>query len=1325
VAGNITDNATVAFNRSDSFTHAGVISGTGALTKSGGGTLTLSGANTYTGSTTINAGTLALGAANRLSNATNVSVASIATFGLAGFNETVGSIGGAGGIALGAGALTAGGSGASTTVSGIISGTGGAFTKVGAGTLILSNANTYTGGTTISGGTLQFDDGGSVVGNITNNATLAFNRSDSFTYADVISGGGSVTKLGNGTLTLSTNQSYSGTTTITAGTLALDGINRLFANASVSIGSGATFALQGFDQTVGNISGSGNITLGSATLSTGYFNNTTFSGTISGSGSLSVRENSLLTLSGTNTYTGNTNVAFHSTLQFAQRSAFYNGVVDGGTAAKLQAGDGTVNFNVGGAGEFTSADITTLAGSVSDSILGLDASNAGGAFTLSGNIGGTFLLEQIGGTIILTGTNTFPGTTFIDNHSTLQIGNGGTTGSLSSNISNTNHLIFNRSDDIAFTSVISGSGTIQKLGAGTLTLSGKITNSIGITVSAGTFQFAKTTSFYDNEITGGNASRLTVASGTTAAFNVGGDEEFTSANITTLSGANFASGSKLGLDTTNASGGAFTQAGNLGGALGLAKLGGGTLTLSGTNTYAGNTTVTAGTLQFANTSAFYNSTIDATTADRLSVATGATAAFNVGGAGEFTAPQIDTLQTSGHFPSGSTIGLDTTNATDGTFTYNGTLSGDYGINKLGSGTLTFTGENFYTGGTTVSAGTLLLTGSSFDLNDDSAVIVNGGTLALGAGDQGLGSLAGTGGTVNLFNGSGRTLFVGSNGASTTYAGVIAGAGGSLEKIGAGTLTLTGTNTYTGTTRISVGTLQADNASALGSGGPIAFGTATAGGTLKWGSGNTTDYSNRFTTGNSQGFGFDTNGNDITLANGLTSTGGALIKSGLGTLTLNGNVSFGGSSTTQVRGGTLAIPSGVSFATGGLLSVGSITGTNGALRIDSGASVTSGTFTIGSNATSIGAVTMNGGTAGTSTFTVGATGSGNLNLTGGTLTATVGRLGNAAAGIGVATVSGGSWVNTTSLSIGLAGTGTLTISGTGHVDAGSSLSIATSTGSTGTLNLGNGGALDPSALVVSGSISGGSGTATVNFNHTGSYAFSPPLAGSLSVNKSGSGTTTLSGTNTYTGATAINGGTLVVDGSITGATTINSTGTLGGHGTVGAVTINTGGKISPGNSPGTMNTGAETWNGGGSYVWEINNATGTKGADPGYDWLNIGGTLTLNNTSGSKFTIYVTSLDLSNVGGNPAVNFAANQTYTFPIATATTDIAGFDADKFLIDTSAFFNEPGVSGSWSIVQSIDNKSLNLTFVTVPEPSTYATSIAALLGVVILLRRRLARP
>jgi fibronectin-binding autotransporter adhesin len=106
-------------------------------------------------------------------------------------------------------------SSAVTDVTGAITGTGGLI-KTGNGTLLLTGTNTYTGGTTISAGTLQIGSGGttgSITGDVTDNGVLGFDRSDTVTFAGVISGTGSVTQIGTGTTILTGTNTYSGGTT--------------------------------------------------------------------------------------------------------------------------------------------------------------------------------------------------------------------------------------------------------------------------------------------------------------------------------------------------------------------------------------------------------------------------------------------------------------------------------------------------------------------------------------------------------------------------------------------------------------------------------------------------------------------------------------------------------------------------------------------------------------------------------------------------------------------------------------------------------------------------------------------------------------------------------------------------------------------------------------------------------------------------------------------------------------------------------------------------------------------------------------------------------
>lgn len=228
----------IAGGNNGSTSFGGVITGTGALVKEGGGTFTLSGANTYTGTTVINAGMLVLAGGSALADDSAVTVASGATLAL-GTDETIASLAGDGSVALGAQVLTAGGNNASTTFSGVLSGTGG-LVKTGTGTLTLTGNNTYTGGTRVdAGGALFIGDGGSsgfLAGDIDSDGALLFNRANDSTFAGSISGTGTLTKGGNGTLTLSGVSAYTGLTTVVGGTLDMTGV---LVNSTVQVNGGA------------------------------------------------------------------------------------------------------------------------------------------------------------------------------------------------------------------------------------------------------------------------------------------------------------------------------------------------------------------------------------------------------------------------------------------------------------------------------------------------------------------------------------------------------------------------------------------------------------------------------------------------------------------------------------------------------------------------------------------------------------------------------------------------------------------------------------------------------------------------------------------------------------------------------------------------------------------------------------------------------------------------------------------------------------------------------------------------------------------------------
>ena len=325
-------------NAANAFTVSQALAGAGGLSKLGAGALVLSGANTYSGATAVDAGTLRAGAASVFSGNSAFAVASGATLDLNNFNQTIGSLAGAGNVTLGSATLTAGGQNTSTEFSGVMSGNGG-LTKSGTGVLLLSGINTYTGATTVNGGTLRagaanvFSSGtaftvasgatfdlnnlNQTIGSLAGAGSVALGaatltaggQNTSTNFSGVLSGSGGLTKVGTGALVLSGANTYSGATAVDAGTLRAGAANVFSGNSAFSVASGATLDLNNFNQTIGSLSGAGSVALGSATLTAGGQNTSTeFSGVMSGSGGLTKSGTGTLTLSGINLYTGATAV---------------------------------------------------------------------------------------------------------------------------------------------------------------------------------------------------------------------------------------------------------------------------------------------------------------------------------------------------------------------------------------------------------------------------------------------------------------------------------------------------------------------------------------------------------------------------------------------------------------------------------------------------------------------------------------------------------------------------------------------------------------------------------------------------------------------------------------------------------------------------------------------------------------------------------------------------------------------------------------------------------------------------------------------------------
>src|SRR5438067_1530478 len=280
------------------------------------------------------------------------------------------------------------------TISGVITGAGG-ITKNGAGVLVLSGANTYSGATTINagaisiaadaalgaapgaptpgkilfaGGTLRSTASFTLASNrgisLSGAATISTDPATTLTYGGIAAGAGSLTKTGTGTLLLSGINSYSGATTVGAGTLRIGVTNSIASTSAVTVAAGATFDLGGFSDIIGSLAGAGSVTssvAGAVTLTAGGSNATTaFSGLIqNGTGTVALTKTGTgtLTLSGANTYSGTTTMSAGTLLVNGAQptsAASLNGGTLGGTgtvgAISSTAGGGSVSPGVAGPG---------------------------------------------------------------------------------------------------------------------------------------------------------------------------------------------------------------------------------------------------------------------------------------------------------------------------------------------------------------------------------------------------------------------------------------------------------------------------------------------------------------------------------------------------------------------------------------------------------------------------------------------------------------------------------------------------------------------------------------------------------------------------------------------------------------------------------------------------------------------------------------------------------------------------------------------------------------------------------------------------------------
>ncbi len=1112
-----------------------------------------------------------------------------------------------------------------------------------------------------------------------------------------------LTKTGAGKLTLSGSNSYNGHTQVDAGKLSITSSASLGdASATNTLGLASGTTLQYTGAGMADLTASRDLSLGTgiATIEvTQATGNLILSGDVTGAGTgpLTKTGTGTLALTGTN-FSGLANRG----LDLAAGSLSFNNnaglAIDLGNGSLHLGDQTTLHLDISAPAAFDS--ITTTAAATVDSnatihlvATALGTINANHTYNLiSGGAGSGFNAVGITWNLSLSGSYKYQLST-TDTLVQLQTlgaitGDAYWRGDIIGNSWST--VIIGPTNDTNWATDITG-GTDREAGPGAATT---------VYFSAGNATGPAITTTLDNDFTindivflssPAGVTNVTIAQGTAGTLTFTPADSAKGVEVQDNAGAIAISAPvHLGAAQTwnvSATGASLAVSGVISGAdtSTLTKTGAGTLTLSGANTYSGRTIINAGTIAInaenrlgANPAAF--------AADQLTLNGG-------------------TLQSSATFAiddanRGITLGASggtfNTNAST-TLTVSSVIAGSGNLTKsVGSGTLTFTKANTYTGSTTVLAGTLRIasggsigvasaTAGSLQIGDRTTATLTvdaGGSLKVGTGVSStlyVGTRttdAGSAATVGTLNMSAATSFTANVG--KFYIGVAdtVSTSGTTQ----GIVTLAQNNTITASVEILVGQMTPALANqgvisqlnfgsgintittptlTIGSRKSAATSTIAAGGLLNLanGAGKTSLYIGR---NNNSGTSTHASGS-LDLTNGtFNATLGAVI---IG----ERSNSLGGSSDGSGAGsgtGTLTLGAGANNVTadsltlGNLLARGSSTVTKGTLNMAGGTLAVSGDVGIGYNSSLV-----NGSLA-----------EGQLNLTGGALT--VG--GNVHIAIHTTASTG------TDLS-----KGTLNLTG-GTFTVGGNITTSNKTTSTSIITL-DGGTLD----MTTGSIDVDTFNARSGTLKDVSQIFNGGGTVAAELNKTTAGTLVLSGTNSYTGATTVTAGILEVQGtSGTGATTVKTTATLAGAGIIQSTTgtlVESGGTLKAGNNLGdaigtlTFNSSLEL-QAGSTTVFQLSGATGTT-ADPlvidgsllngtpgNHDHLDITGGLTLGNIStisialvgytagfGDVFNL----IDWTAVGGATANGFDPETGFDFTAALLNGGLT-WETDRFLAD-----------------------------------------------------------
>ncbi|WP_127045515.1 autotransporter-associated beta strand repeat-containing protein [Pseudorhodobacter sp. E13] len=1156
VIGSVTNNSAITATTDTALTieAAGTATLSGAITTGAGGSLTRSGAGT------VNlTGANAIGTLNANAGTTSVTNGALTTAAVNGGNLTIG--GAATGLTtatINNGTLTLNaGVGGLTSVQ-VGDGTAGPGTD----RLIIGTA--LNNGTTITtqGSVIEYLADSAALINLTSNDTqlqvdAGPARTQSGVISDDVGGVRPLEKIGAGELILSADNTYGNSgvgaaqgTTVTAGRLTITGsidsntvfvatgagltLGSVSASADGAVKDDAAIILDGAadltltqSETIGTITaatGTSTVQLGGNALTVAGAGNSAVAGTISGvGGALTKTGAGTLTLSGTNTYNGDTTIT-GGTVAINNDAALGAGdlVLNGGRL--LATSNATVtktNISIDGSSTLAASTLQTLSLSATN----LDFSHAAPTTVTFGSGTETGVVEIAATTSISSSPSTLSANIA---GGTLRIGNAFTGNGL---------LSF----DFDGTNIASG---------GTLDINGNATSVVNLT-------------------------------GTGTVTNSG------------------AAGTLNTLGTTNFGG--VIQDG--GGALSLAVTGG-TTTLTGANTYTGTTTLSGGNLTLSGTGALTSTDVTINATQTLTTQGGLATGTVLVNDGALVLTGNDTI---GSLDGTGTVDLSTRTLTTGGLNtdtaLSGAVSGAGSLIKVGTGTQTLSGTNTATN-LTVQDGTLRLNGDNAGV---ATVTVGGGvgTARLrvegAAGFVGgqqittLGSDISYGDNVNMatpivLNSNDTRLEV--LGADTAQqSGEISQTGGArpIEKIGSGTLTLSATNTYTGLTDISGGTLNvtgsiastqivAQNDARLIVDGASLADTASV---SLAGTSNLTVNTAVETIGRLAGVA----GTTVTLNEGLTfgdatdteitsviTGAGDMTKQGTSTVTISGT-SAAATGALTVNAGTIALTGAIGSTDVNVNTNGTLNVTNGGLAAAATVDVAGGTLDVSTAADTVATVNLNNNgtisgnaTLNTSNFTQNTgTLSGTVSaattasLQGGSISGTLTGAAAAEATAGTTSVTGAitsSDLNITGATVTVTGAGVIDVSGADPIDINAG-GILTTDGATG-----GGGIADDDGVRMTGTaifnvegdetIAAIDGTGTVNLTAANlttsgnfSTVFNGVMQGTGGLNTSGNNALELTGTNLYTGATGVNGNsTLTLTGSIDSAlVTVSNAGEL--------------------------------------------------------------------------------------------------------------------------------------------------------------------------------------